>query len=245
MTARLLALTHATHEGLGALADWLPAAGLDIDEVAPHRGDDVPTGLDDHAGLLVMGGPMGVRDVDRHPWLADEMALLRTAVAAGQPVLGVCLGAQLLAAALGGVVERARAGPEIGAMHVYPTPVARADPLFASVPPISPVVQWHYDEIVSLPPAAEHLASSPQCPHQAFRVGAVAWGLQFHVEASPAVVADWTAVDADALRRDGRDPDGVIAEVSASWADIEHTWQPVARRWAAIVGETERTAPAY
>jgi GMP synthase-like glutamine amidotransferase len=231
---KALALLHATHEGLGALADWLPAAGLELEVRHPHRGDEVPAELTGYDALVVMGGPMGVMDADRLPYLTAEMDLLRSAVAARTPTLAICLGAQLLAAANGGAVQKGRIGPELGVCMVAKRDVAAADELFADVPFLPQVVQWHWDEIVTLPPNATLLASSPAYPHQAFRVGDLAWGLQFHPETPPAMVAVWAEQDAEGVRAAGLDPDSVVAEATAAWPDLEAVWRPVAQRFAAL-----------
>jgi GMP synthase-like glutamine amidotransferase len=232
---RALLVTHLADEGAGAFPGWL---GLDLDVHAAGAAAPTPATLDPaYDALVVMGGAMGVPDVTTtHPWLGAELALLRDAVARGVPTLGVCLGAQLLAAACGGSVERGRIGPELGLRRVHLTDAAEADPLLHGLPRVAPAVQWHFDEIVTLPPGATLLASSPMYPHQAFRVGERAWGVQFHPEAGPSMVARWAREDAAAL--DGAAPADVAAEVERAWPDLERTWAPVARRFAAVVRET-------
>src|SRR5262249_43189076 len=141
------------------------------------------------AGLVVMGGPMNVDQVDRYPNLAIEVQWLRQAVEAKLPILGVCLGSQLLAKALGSPVYANRI-KEIGWYEVEWLPAATDDPLFSTLPRPTTVFQWHGDTF-DLPPGAVQLARSPQCENQAFRYGPSAYGLQFHMEVTAAIIDDW------------------------------------------------------
>jgi GMP synthase-like glutamine amidotransferase len=136
-----------------------------------------------------MGGPMGVHD--DLPWLEPERALLRAAVEAGLPVLGVCLGAQQLAAALGATVV-AGPEPECGAGEVHLTPEAFVDPVFGPAPTPLPCVHWHGDTF-ALPDGAVRLAGNAAYENQAFRFGTRAYGLQFHVEVTASLVGHWAA----------------------------------------------------
>jgi GMP synthase-like glutamine amidotransferase len=235
---RAFVVEHLKERGSGAFDEWLPAAGLDLAvHWVPADGPPPTAFPDGYDALVVMGGAMGVPDATTtHTWLNDDFALLRDAVGRGVPVLGVCLGAQLLAAACGGLVERGRTGPEAGVRRVHLTPAAEADPLLYGLPPIVEAVQWHWDEIVTLPPGSAHLAASPQYPHQAFRVGANAWGVQFHPEAEPAMTAGWARDDERALAEAGEDAGALAAEAAARWPDLERTWRPVAERFASFVG---------
>lgn len=201
-------LQHAAWEGPGLIADGLEARGWDYDIYRLDQGATLPTS-GSFAGLVVMGGPMGVYEAARHPYLDQERDLLAGSAADGLPVLGVCLGAQLLAAALGAEVSR---GPvaEIGAGHVRLTADGEADPVLGGAGSSFPVVHWHQDTF-TLPPGALQLASSDLYPQQAFRAGHSAYGLQFHIEVDEALAAAWrprgldlTAAQVKAIGTTGR-----------------------------------------
>ncbi len=159
-------------------------------------GEDLPE-VRSIAGLAVLGGPMGVHDSEEHPWLIPERSLLAAAVDAGLPVLGVCLGAQQLALALGAEVTTA-AVAEVGPGEVELTPAGRLDPVFGpeygglSTTAV-PCVHWHRDTF-SLPPDSVHLAATRLVPHQAFRMGDRVYGLQFHVETDTGLASAWASL---------------------------------------------------
>jgi GMP synthase (glutamine-hydrolysing) len=227
--ARTLVVQHHPSEGLGWFQDWLPAAGLDVHPIHPYLGHRVPTSVEGDA-LIVLGGPMGCMDDDRAQWLPAVRTLLRTAVDDGVPTMGLCLGAQLLAAATGGYVQKGAAGPELGLSTID---VTMPDNLLPAGP--MPVVQWHFDTITALPPDADLVASSDRYEVQAFRIGEVAWGLQFHVEATPDMVAEWAANDATALRELGRSPDEVVADVRAAEAQLRTAGEELAQQFVRLV----------
>jgi GMP synthase (glutamine-hydrolysing) len=155
----------------------------------------------DFAAIVAMGGPMSVNDEEELPWLRAEKALIAEAVRAGLPFFGACLGVQLLAVSLGAEVAPGRA-PEVGILPVFLTEAAASDPVFADLPRELLTLQWHGDTF-SLPEGAVLLASSPAYPNQAFRWGRSAYGVQFHLELSREMAAEWAQVPsyADALAR--------------------------------------------
>ena len=171
------------------MVETVARSGSPLRVVRVDQGDPIPSvdTVRTMAGLVVMGGPMGVHD--DLPWLAAERALLREAVDAGVPVLGICLGAQQLALALGGDVRRGDT-VECGVGEVHLSSAAVRDAVFGRAPTPLPCVHWHGDTF-SLPPGAVHLARSDAYENQAFRVGDRAYGLQFHVEVTGALVAHW------------------------------------------------------
>jgi GMP synthase-like glutamine amidotransferase len=227
-----LVITHAATEGPGHLSTWLPEGGLDLHVVEPWNGDPLPTSLHGYQALVSMGGPQQAYDDTSADWLRDTKALLAQAMSDDVPVLAICLGAQLLAQAAGGSVVPGPEGPELGVRLVGKKDVAGNDPLFWDLPLSPLVVQWHWDAVDRLPDGATLLMSSPRYPHQAFRVGASAWGLQFHVETPPELVRQWAADDAEAVRAAGLDPDDVVARVVEAMPEVEEVWGEVVRRFA-------------
>jgi GMP synthase-like glutamine amidotransferase len=181
-------LQHVEFEGPGLIADELAARGRGYRVYRQDAGDGVRA-PESFGGLVVMGGPMGVHDGAQHPFLEQERELLQASVARGVPVLGVCLGAQLLAAALGAEVTTG-AAPEIGPGEVQLTDLGQRDPVLGGEGATLPVVHWHQDTF-AIPDGAVWLARSGQFPHQAFRMGESAYGLQFHCEVNRALAREW------------------------------------------------------
>ena len=220
-----LLLQHVAFEGPGALAGAIADAGADLTILRMDRGDSLPhpDAVTDLAGLIVMGGPMSVHD--DLPWLADERTLLRATVESGLPVLGVCLGAQQLAAALGATVARGPA-PEYGVGEVHLTTDAIADPVFAPAPSPLPCVHWHGDTF-DLPQGAVRLAGNAAYENQAFRVGDRAYGLQFHVEVTAGLAAHWGP----------HLPPGVFLRTS-DVAHVSRAGEGIVRRFVGLAGAT-------
>jgi GMP synthase-like glutamine amidotransferase len=201
---RALVLTHVPHEGPGRITGALERAGLVPDVRRLYAGDALPQSLAEHAALVVMGGPMGVADAGstRYPFLAPELALLEGAVRKDLPVLGICLGAQLLAAAAGARVypnvtgNPPKATREVGwgAVHFVRTP--EEEPVLAGLDVAEVVLHWHGDTF-DLPRGATLLASTLPCENQMFRLGRRQFGLQFHVELGESDVPAWIEADRD------------------------------------------------
>ena len=234
------------------LGEWLTEAGLGLRVLRPYAGDALPDDLTGFDALVVLGGDQPTYPAPDGspgaPWFPALEGLLRKAVRYRVPTLAVCLGAQLLATAHAGLVERSAAGPEVGPGVVGKRDAADGDPLFKWVPLIPDVLQWHSDEITELPRGAVLLAASTRYPHQAFRLGDRAWGLQFHIECDTAMIAEWAA-DSTVLAELDYDPELVVAACAAVLADVEEVWQPFAARFAALAmgqldgAEPRRTLP--
>jgi len=237
---RALVITHTVSESAGTLAEWLPHAGVDLDVVEPWNEDTLPDRVAADA-LIVMGGPQQAYDDGSAPWLRQTKELMRAATQDGLPVLGICLGGQLLAEAMGGRVEPGADGPELGARFISKRDAAGDDALFSDIPLSPVVVQWHWDAITELPPGALLLAASPRYPHQAFRVGAKAYGLQFHIETPPEMVRGWAAADADAVHDAGLDPELLAERAVEVLPEIEQVWRPFVERFAGLVHGRTRT----
>lgn len=197
---RILAVLHPGAGLTGLLGERAALGGHEVLEWMPAEGDRLPGRLASFDAAVVFGGGMNVRDADRLPWLHGEVELLRDALDARLPLLGVCLGAQLVAAAAGAEVRRA-ATPEIGWFEVELTAEGSRDPVLGTLPERFTAYEWH-SYAFDLPAGAVELARSAVCS-QAFRLGDAAWAVQFHPEVTPAIVREWALdyeSDPDAVR---------------------------------------------
>ena len=190
---KIVVLQHISCEPPGVYEDVLLERGSKIYRVELDEGDPLPDRREFDA-IVAMGGPMSVNDEDELPWLRAEKAWIAEAVRGGTPFFGACLGVQLLAASLGGEVRPGPA-PEVGLLPVFLTDAAAGDPVFGELPRELRTLQWHGDTF-SLPEGAVLLAGSPAYPNQAFRWGASAYGVQFHLELSREMAEEWAGVPA-------------------------------------------------
>jgi GMP synthase (glutamine-hydrolysing) len=189
---KLLVFQHVAHEILGTLDPLLRSYGFRNRYYNFGRTPDAQPRLDGYQGLIVLGGPMNVDQTDAHPHLETEVRAIDDALERGLPVLGICLGAQLLAKALGARVEP-NPEKEIGWYDVSVTPEGKRDPLFAHFDESERLFQWHGDTF-AIPDGAVRLASSAACANQAFRYGDCAYGLQFHLEVDQPLVERWLKI---------------------------------------------------
>jgi GMP synthase (glutamine-hydrolysing) len=221
------------------MGEWLAEAGLMVDVRRPYAGDALPRDLRGHAGMVVLGGEMGAYDDAAHPWLTEVKDLCRTAVATGTPVLGICLGHQLLAVALGGEVARGPHGQQIGVLEVGWTPEAYVDPLLAPVAALddAPAVQWNNDVVTRLPDGATALARTPRGELQAARFGSAAWGVQWHPEAGVDIIRPWAVHDRDDAVERGVDVDAYVEDVAAAGDRLRRTWRVLAEAFATVCRE--------
>lgn len=189
----ILILQHADSEGPGVFGDLLTEDGHSTTVVHVHAGESIPD-LGDFDALWVLGGPMDVWQEEQFPWLSAEKAVIKDAVEGrGMPFLGLCLGHQLLAEALGGTVAPSKT-PEIGILDVQLTELGASGVFLDGVPDQFACLQWHSAEVTQMPAGAECLATSPACPVQAMKWGPRAYSVQFHVEVEERTVADWAAI---------------------------------------------------
>ena len=186
---KILTLQNNDISPSGVIGAAIAEAGGTEDVRFPEHGDVLPADATGHDGLLVLGGTQHAADDVAHPHLPAQIEAIRAFAAAGKPVLGICLGSQLLARALGGTVRRHHT-PEVGFTAIQPTAAAEADPLLQGLAPLPRLMHWHYDTF-DLPDGATLLATNPVCSNQAFTAGPGLYGLQFHLEVTAGIVQGW------------------------------------------------------
>jgi GMP synthase (glutamine-hydrolysing) len=232
---RAVVLQHTPTEGPERVDDLLAERGFTCDVRRLDAGDRLPEALGAGEPLVVMGGPMGVGDAGdpRYPFLEPEIAFLRRVVASGQPVLGICLGSQLLAAGAGArVYPNQRDGEPLREVGWGPVDLIgrEREPVLAGLRAQELVLHWHGDTF-DLPAGAVHLASTPACRHQAFRLGERQFALQFHPELSPDVIATWVREDADYVRAANGDggAERILADTARHFAAARPVWDRLLR----------------
>ncbi len=189
MARAILVIKHTPIEGPGSLGDFFQDTCGNLQIIDLSLGQTLPDDPGSIEAVISLGGPMNVYETEEFPFLKDEDAFLKKALSEGVPILGICLGAQLLAKATGARITKAPQ-KEIGWRQVSLTKEGKADPLFAGLPSRLSVFQWHEDAF-EIPPGGALLAESTPCRNQAFRYGRNAYGLQFHVEVTPEMVESW------------------------------------------------------
>ncbi|MGW0119743.1 type 1 glutamine amidotransferase [Streptomyces sp. NPDC003327] len=231
----VVVVQHEEGAGPGLVGERLERAGLRLDLRRAWRGEPLPEDLRAHAGFLVLGGSAHCQDDVAAPWLPRVRALVREAVAGEVPLLGICLGGQIMAQSLGGAVLPRPRGPELGAVPLRRLAAADDDPVLGGVPEGAPAAQWHWDEMVRLPAGAVPLLAGDDCPHQAFRIGPAAWALQFHPEVDARALSVWAAADAAHVRAARLDPAAAVASVRAVEPALREVWGAVAEAWGTVV----------
>ncbi|WP_427894339.1 type 1 glutamine amidotransferase [Kribbella sp. GL6] len=227
----VLIIENDAESGPGLLLDWMDARGITPVVVRAWDGEPVPECIDGHAALVLLGGGMLPDEDDRSPWLPAERSLLRDAHGR-VPVLGICLGGQMLAHEFGGEVRGKYGLPEKGVTALTVLPAAADDVLLAGLPTSVWAVESHQDQITRLPEDAVLLMSSERCPNQMLRIGQ-SWGVQFHPEVTASRVRRWSP---ERLRSLGFDPSQVVADADRYASELDETWSTVVGRFLSLVG---------
>jgi GMP synthase (glutamine-hydrolysing) len=230
---RALILLHVACEGPGLIGEIFRERGIETDLIRLYEGGLVPHDLGATSGLVVMGGPMGVYETNQYPHLRDELKLIESAVRQNRPVLGVCLGSQLLAAALGARVYPGKQ-KEIGWYAVELQDGARQDPLWRDQPRSFMPLHWHGD-IFELPKGAVSLAASALTQHQAFRYGDRSYGLLFHLEVTPQQLRGMVQTFQDELAGAAIAPESILHDAEERCRQAEEVGRQVFGKFAALV----------
>jgi len=221
----ILVTMHVDSEGPGSLGTFLEAQGYGLRTVRLYAGESLPGDPTGFAAIISMGGPMNVYEDDKYPFLAAEAGLLRAAIDRKVPVLGICLGAQMIARVCGAEVTKSPM-KEVGWCNVSLSDAGERDPFFRGVPSELEVLQWHED-MFRIPDGGVLLATSADCPHQAFRCGS-AYGLQFHVEVTREMLAVWFAGSPDLA--------AILARYDDAHDVLDGRAETIYRNWIASFG---------
>jgi GMP synthase (glutamine-hydrolysing) len=237
MASPVLVIQHADTCPPALLGQSLADEGLELDIRCGHRGDAIPATMEDHSALVILGGAMGAHDEQRCDWLAPTKSLIHDALARDTPMLGVCLGHQLIGAAMGGSSVVNPAGKARGLTRFQPNEEGAGDPLLSSAQPGSPGLQWNGDILSPMPAGARVLATAPDGSVQAARFGPRAWGVQFHPEVTPEIFRGWAI-----HRSTGADSARVLEALHDAADEFEKrreevfaAWRPLGSRFAEIV----------
>jgi GMP synthase (glutamine-hydrolysing) len=229
VTPRVLVVQHEEDDPIHLMGIWME--GVELAVCRPDHGDPVPTSLDGIDGVVVMGGAMGAHDDEKAPWLPATRALIRTAAAAGVPTLGICLGHQLCAVALGGDVEVNPNGRQLGLLDVGWDAEAADDELMRGLVGTRRAMHWNDDVVTRLPEGARQLATASTGEVQAVRYAGSVWGIQWHPEVDDRLVAGWA--NDGGLPEDEKER--VLDDLVRSRRDLDEAWRPLAVRFATLV----------
>lgn len=229
---RVLVVQHEEDCPPAWLGDWLVEAGCELDVRRAHAGDALPATLGHHDALLVLGGAMGANDDATHCWLRPTRELVREAAAGAVPTLGICLGHQLVAVALGGEAGPNPRGQQLGLLPVGWTEEAGLDGLTSGLVGTGFGVHWNDDVVLRSPAGTVVLARSPGGEVQAARFAPTVWGVQLHPEVDDRILAAWAKDDRD--RYDVGVLDEVLQQVAAARDDLAAGWRPLAQAFAAL-----------
>jgi GMP synthase (glutamine-hydrolysing) len=226
---RVLVIEHEDDDPIHLLGTWMD--GVDLTVCRPYAGDDVPGAIDGYAGLVVMGGAMGAHDDEKAPWLPAVRELIRRASEARVPTLGICLGHQLCAVALGGEIAVNPQGRQLGLLDIGWTAEARDDELMGPVVGPRRAMHWNDDVVTRLPEGAVQLATAGTGEVQGARHAPTVWGIQWHPEVDHVLVAGW-AHDGGL---DPQEQERLVDSLARARNDLDKWWAPLAERFVQLV----------
>ena len=236
---RILVIEHEAKCPVARVATWLVEAGCQLDECRPWAGDVIPDARS-YDAVVVLGGTMGADDDATHPWLTPVKQLIRDVSDSEVPTLGICLGHQLIAVALGGTVEVNARGQQLGLLDVGWTPARADDALFSSALP-GRGIHWNNDTVTTLPDGAALLATTAHEQPQVVRFAPNIWGVQLHPEADEHIVGAWAEGDREMHSDRGVDQAALLGGIAAARAELDQIWRPVVHRFAALAAEANRS----
>ena len=242
MRPLVLVIQNEIDDPVALVGQWISEVGVDVEVIHAYRGETVPAFLPaQYSGAITMGGYMGANDDIEFPWLIDARSLMKDVVANDIPFFGICLGGQLLAAAVDGKVEPTPV-PEIGVASFRVTADAAQDTVFGHLAGKEVVAaEWHKDYITDLPDEAVVLAGNDVCPVQAFRMGKNVYGVQFHPEINSEMFSSWAATD-DELAKLDHTIEQACEQVAAAEVELIRTWKPAFQAWAQLVKDQQAKA---
>ncbi|MGH9356400.1 MAG: type 1 glutamine amidotransferase [Terriglobia bacterium] len=230
---RVVAIQHVECETPGLIEEALASKGFSVEHILSFRGQPAPKELGPAHGLVLMGGPMGVYESERFPFLQDEMRLVEKTLRDGKPVLGVCLGSQLLAAALGSKVRKG-ARKEIGWHPITLTEAGCDDPMLKEVGRVFVAYHWHGD-VFDVPDRATNLAASVCTECQGFRYQGNAYGLLFHMEITPEILKGMVHTFREELDQEGLSGDEILNQAIQHLPELQAVGRLVFDQWAALL----------